>query len=105
MVIALSASSRYATSASVAVTLPEGRQVAARARRIIPPAADHATVGWHRVTAHERLDGIAAQVIGDPELWWRLADANPTLDPDTLTATPGTRLRLTLPAGLPVYGD
>ncbi len=33
---------------------------------------------------------------------WRIADAHRVLDPAELTAAAGTRLRITLPAGLPV---
>ena len=97
--------SRYAASERLTLTLDDDRAIAMLARRIIPPAEAHATYGWHRVRARERLDLIAAERLGDPELWWRLADANPTLDPDELVALVGTRLRVTLPAGLPVADD
>jgi len=97
-----SPNSRYNDSQQLNVTLPDGRSVAVLARRIIPPENAHATYGWHTVRERERLDLIAAQRLGDAEHWWRLADANPTLDPAELTAISGTRLRVTLPAGLPM---
>lgn len=100
-----SPTSRYADSERLTVTLPDGRSVAALARRIIPPEDAHATYGWHTVRERERLDLIASQLLGDPEFWWRLADANPTLEPAELTATPGAKLRVTLPAGLPTQEE
>lgn len=97
-----SPNSRYAASARRAAELPGGRTVAVLERRVIPPAEAHGTLGWHTVRARERLDLVAAARIGDAELWWRLADANPTLDPADLTAREGRKLRLALPPGMPV---
>jgi hypothetical protein len=45
----------------------------------------------HRVTAGERLDLIAARLLGDPHHYWRIADANPTAGVDTLEE-PGREL-------------
>lgn len=42
------------------------------------------TSGQHRVVAGERLDLIAARLIGDPHRYWRIADANPTAAVDAL---------------------
>ena len=39
--------------------------------------------------------------MGDPEAFWRIADANSALRPQDLTRTPGRRLRITLPEGIP----
>ncbi len=44
-------------------------------------------------------------VVGDPQLYWRLCDANVVLDPDELTREAGRRLRVTLPAGVPGGAD
>ncbi|OKI51394.1 LysM peptidoglycan-binding domain-containing protein [Micromonospora sp. CB01531] len=38
----------------------------------------------HRVVAGERLDLIAARLLGDPHRYWRIADANPTAGVDAL---------------------
>lgn len=40
-----------------------------------PPAASR-----HRVAPGERLDLVAARLLGDPHRYWRIADANPTAD-------------------------
>ena len=55
----------------------------------------------YSVVAGDRLDTIAAQLLGDPELFWRIADANGAMRPDELTETVGRKLRITLPAGIP----
>ena len=33
----------------------------------------------HVVTGGETIDGLAKMYYGNEELWWRIADANPTL--------------------------
>ncbi len=47
-------------------------------------AAVPATVIQHLVQAGDRLDLLAWRYFGDPLQYWRIADANPTLDPDEL---------------------
>lgn len=32
---------------------------------------------YHRVIEGERIDILATQYLGDPELWWVIAEANP----------------------------
>ena len=39
----------------------------------------------------ERLDNIAAAFLGDPELFWRLSDANGAMRPEELVQTVGTQ--------------
>lgn len=51
----------------------------------------------YRVQYGDRLDTIATTALGDPELWWRVADVNPEiLYPDSLT--PGMVIRV--PSGV-----
>jgi hypothetical protein len=49
----------------------------------------------------ERLDILAAQYLGDPELFWRIADANRAMRAEDLVANIGTVLRICLPQGIP----
>ncbi|MGX1851949.1 LysM peptidoglycan-binding domain-containing protein [Streptomyces sp. NBC_01456] len=93
--------SRYHGIATTVHTNPDGRRVSHLRRRFLPQPEELATVGVHVVAAGDRLDRIAARHYGDPEQYWRIADANRALWPGTLTAVPGRRLRLTLPAGVP----
>jgi nucleoid-associated protein YgaU len=44
-----------------------------------PPA-----VLQHVVKADDRLDLLAMRYFGDPLQYWRIVDANPTIDPESL---------------------
>src|SRR5713101_1006013 len=57
-------------------------------RRFIPQRRDITIVAEHIVQGGERPELLAAQALGDPELYWRLADANVAIDPFELTNTP-----------------
>lgn len=93
--------SRYAIVEVSQTTLRDGRKVAYLQRRFIPQPAQFATIEQHQVTQGERVDHLAAHYLGDPEMFWLIADANLAFDPADLTAIPGNRVRITLPAGLP----
>ncbi|MGB7539423.1 MAG: hypothetical protein WBM17_12865 [Anaerolineales bacterium] len=43
----------------------------------------------HSVCQDERLDNIAYRYFRDPELFWRICDANPVLWPDDLLSEVG----------------
>jgi len=95
------ATSRYSGIATATHTAPGGRPVTYIRRRIIPQPGQLAQVQQHTVTEGERLDVIAAQYLGDPELFWRLCDGNGAMNSDELTATVGRVLRITLAQGVP----
>ena len=48
---------------------------------------------------------FAAQYLGDPEQFWRIADANGVTAPETLTDEAGTIVRITLPADVPAMTE
>ena len=79
----------------------DGEPVVYVRRRFVPPPESLATLRVHRVESGDRLDNLAAAFLGDPELFWRLADANRALHPEELTERIGRRLRVTLPEGVP----
>jgi hypothetical protein len=91
--------SRYAKLAvwSYQATGPDGepREIRYVERRFLPPGAG-ATLAEHTVTEGERLDHIAAKYAGDPEQFWRVADANGALRPAELTRQPGRRIVIAL---------
>ncbi len=97
------ANSRYQTTPTVTLTDVSGAQIPYLQRRIVPQPSSFSLLRYHAVVGSEsgRLDNIAAGELGDPELFWRLCDANGALDPAELTATVGRQLRVTLPAGIP----
>ena len=69
-------------------------------RRFVPAPERFALLREHLVTEGERLDNITARYLGDPELFWRICDANRAKRPEELTETIGRRLRITLPEGI-----
>jgi hypothetical protein len=95
------ANSRYRTTDTAIMELADGQTVVYLRRRFVPPAERFALLKEYTVIQGDRLDNLAASLIGDPELFWQLCDANGAMQPDELTATPGRRLRLTLPEGIP----
>ena len=97
--------SRYHDVEIATITLADGRTAAYLRRRFVPPPESHALLREHVVRAGERLDQIAAIHLGDPEQFWRVADANGAIAPEELADEPGRRLRITLPAGVPGAED
>lgn len=87
--------------------LPDGTEVRYTKRRLLPPLGEHeaeADTQPHTVTAGDRPDLLAQHYFGDPSQWWRIADANPVLDPAELTAEAGRVVRIPAPGGFP-QGD
>jgi hypothetical protein len=93
--------SRYAGVETATLVRADGTEVPYLRRRFIAPPEAFETVQEHRVRQGERPDTVAADVFGDPELYWRLCDANVVLRPDELTREPGRRIRVTLPESVP----
>lgn len=79
----------------------DGRTILYLRRRFVPPPERFALLQEHAVSDRERLDNITAHYLGDPELFWRVCDANAALRPEELTETIGRRLRITQPEGIP----
>jgi hypothetical protein len=92
--------SRYHGYAVQRTELPSGKRVAYVARRIVPLQERFETLREHIVVQGDRLDNVTAQYLGDPEQFWRLADANNDMNPFDLTRTMSRRLRITLPEGI-----
>jgi hypothetical protein len=97
--------SRYNGLPILTHVMADGRTVAYLSRRVVPQPERFATVQTHTVAARDRLDTLGARYLGDPEQWWRLADANGAIRPDELVDTDGRRLRVTLAEGIPAGGD
>ena len=97
--------SRYYNVDTVTTTGADGRTVTFLRRRFVPAPERFSLLREHVVSEGERLDNISARHQGDPEAFWRIADANRAMRPQALTATVGRRLRITLPEGLPGTPD
>lgn len=99
------ANSRYHGVPVATGTDAAGRPVAFLRRRFVPPADRFPPAAVRQVGPGDRPDILAAEAFGDPELAWRLCDANGVLDPDELVRAPGRRVRIPGPdlqGGLPI---
>jgi hypothetical protein len=97
--------SRYYNVPTATLETAAHKTIAYLRRRFVPPPERFETIFEHTVTQGERLDQIAAAEAGDPEQFWRIADANRAMQPDDLTQPVGRRLRITLPEGIPGTPD
>jgi hypothetical protein len=69
-------------------------------RRFMPARDSISVAAEHLVHAGERPDTLAALLLADPLLYWRIADANAVIDPNELTDTVGVRVAIPLPPGM-----
>lgn len=92
--------SRYYGVETVSMEMPDGQTVIYLRRRFVPQPDQFETIAEHSVSQGDRPDNAAARYLGDPEQFWRLADANNALHPDELTEEVGHKLRITQPSGL-----
>ena len=69
-------------------------------RRFIPPPARLNLVARHVAASLDRPDSLGAKFLGDPLLYWRIADANAVVDPNELTDTLGRHVDIPLPVGM-----
>ncbi|MBO0654494.1 LysM domain-containing protein [Streptomyces triculaminicus] len=96
--------SRYRDIPTAELTNPDGTSTVHLRRRFVPEPDLLATVGRVRVRDGDRIDTLAAEVFGDPTLFWRLADTGLEPRPAALTAEPGRVLRVTAAEGIPGGG-
>jgi hypothetical protein len=94
-------SSRYYGSGVEQITLSSGLVVSYLSRRIIPQMSIYAQTQNYSVIASDRLDNLAARFLGDPILFWMIADANGAEDASDLTAEPGRVIQIPLVSGIP----
>jgi hypothetical protein len=89
--------SRYYGLTTKKYVTDDGQQILYKARRFCPQGEELPLLVVATVGAHDRLDLVTARTLGDPELFWRVADANNALNPFDLTSVPGRTLRVPLP--------
>jgi hypothetical protein len=92
--------SRYHASETARLVGPDGRPIVYLRRRFVPSPEEFSVLQEHIVTEGERIDGIAARYLGDPEQFWRICDASGAMRPEELTENPGTVVRIALPHGV-----
>ena len=98
-VVQLAPTSRYYAVGTITIDIA-GRTIVYFKRRFVPQPERFSVIAEHVVLQGERLDHIAARYFGDPELFWRLCDANRAIRPEELTESPGRRIVITLPEGV-----
>jgi hypothetical protein len=94
-----SSTSRYYGLDTAKLAAPGGKTIVYILRRFVPPPENFQLLQEHTVVQGDRPDNLAGEYLGDPTLFWRLADANRAMRPDELTETAGRVLRITLPEG------
>jgi len=92
--------SRYNGVATATITLTDGRTVSYLRRRVVPQPSLFGTMQSVTIQDGDRIDRLAAQYLGDQLAFWRLCDANGALQPEELTANPGSTISIPLPAGV-----
>jgi hypothetical protein len=76
---------------------PDGTVETFVARRIIPAMERYRPLDRHRTIDDDRIDNVAAASFGDPELYWRICDANGDGEPADATRPVGRLLVIPLP--------
>jgi hypothetical protein len=89
--------SRYYNIEATSLTTPDGRAITYKRRRFVPQGENMPTLVEVTVAQGDRLDLMTARVLGDPEQFWRVCDANNAMYPPDLTARLGRVLRVPVP--------
>jgi hypothetical protein len=89
--------SRYAPIEKATTTLPDGRSVVYLRRRFLPQGRAQLMLAEATLGPADRLDLVAARTLGDPEVFWRICDANDAMNPTDLESPTGRRLRVPVP--------
>jgi hypothetical protein len=94
------ANSRYNAVDTATLAAAGGQTIVYLRRRFVPSPDRLSMIQQHTVLQGERLDNLASQFLGDPELYWRLCDANAAMRPEDLEVA-GFTMQIALPEGLP----
>lgn len=90
------ANSRYNGVATATRRASNGQTIVYLRRRFVPSPDQLSVIQQHTVLQGERLDNLAAQFLGDPELFWRLCDANAAMRPEEIQVA-GFTMQIALP--------
>ena len=91
--------SRYFPLELATYETKEGRRIAYKRRRFLPQGKDMQLLVELTFKEGDRLDVITARTLGDPEQYWRIADANDAMNLDELTDELGRAIRIPVPQG------
>ena len=88
--------SRYYALEDASHTTKDGRIITYKRRRFLPDGQNMPLLVEVTVTQGDRLDLITARTLGDPGQFWRICDANNTINPSDLIE-PGRVIRVPVP--------
>jgi len=89
--------SRYARLPLITINRADGTPVAYVSRRFLPVGSTLPLLAEIQVNSSDRPDVLAFRTLGDPTVFWRIADANDVMDPDELVDEPGEIIRIPVP--------
>lgn len=98
---AFSLSSRYFSIDTTSITSIADNQITYLRRRFLPQPDQFFKLQEHTVLQGDRLDQVTVQYLGDPERYWQICDANNVIRPEELIEEPGSKIKITLPEGIP----
>lgn len=91
--------SRYSSIETATYVAADGRMIAYKRRRFVPAVGSALVVAEVKAQAGERLDLLTTRALGDPEAFWRIADANDTSSPFELMDDVERTIRVPAPQG------
>jgi hypothetical protein len=91
--------SRYHTIEDAALDTKDGNRIVYKKRRFLPDWSKMTVIQEVKVNEGDRLDRISARVIGDPEQFWRICDANNVMHPLEITSEAGKSFKIARPWG------
>lgn len=92
--------SRYNNLPQLQYRTEEGDIINYVSRRILPPLQQLKIIKQFMLIEGDRPDLIAYRHLGDPLVYWQIADANGVMHPRQLIAKPGQLLVVALPQGM-----
>jgi hypothetical protein len=89
--------SRYYLLPTADYEAGDGHHITYRTRRFHPQGETIPLLSLVTLGPGDRLDLIAARMLGDPEQFWQICDANNCLNPFDLVSETGDTLRVPIP--------
>lgn len=86
--------SRYIDIDNTSIQTKDGKTIFYKKRRFLPNILNMAIVQEIQMTKGDRLDNIAARIIGDSEQFWRICDSNNAMHPLELVRDSGSTIKI-----------
>lgn len=76
--------SRYYDIETTTLLTATGRMIPYKRRRFLPQGESLPLLSLVKLEEQDRLDHVAARLLGDPEQFWRICDAEDAMNPADL---------------------